>query len=327
MTHPIVPYARTAYAMGWAASGGPFTELVRERCESAINFAIDHADDPHVLEATLQLGSLEGVWATIFDRRTQLYADNVAKVADAWKTLVSSVDLASVVRQVRQQAGVTEAKKDKTTATYAATLILIQLTSLMLHSNWLALRAAVEDALASGSAEGQTDAMALLADQVGATGFDFTKAFNDAKAQLGTNNPLLASVDNWLGQLMNEVATAAGGALAQALADGEDPSALEGALGDYLDNPEGPMNYVLDNMTHLAISAGILWWFQRNGVYANIWFITAGDQKVCNQCDDAEVGSPYAISEVPAPPLHPNCRCSLYTDESMSVDLIDSYVD
>ena len=86
------------------------------------------------------------------------------------------------------------------------------------------------------------------------------------------------------------------------------------------------MNYVLDTMTHLAISAGILWWFQRNGVYANIWFITAGDMKVCAQCDDAEVGSPYAISEVPAPPLHPNCRCSLYTDESMSVDLIDSYV-
>lgn len=326
MTHPIVPYARTAYATGWAASGGPLTGRVKDRCEAAIRYAIDHADDPYVLEATLQLGSLEGVWAAIFARRTQLYADNVAKVMDAWKAVVSSVDVATVVRTVRQQAGLAEAKKDKTTAAFATTLILIQLSSLMLRSNWLTLRAAVEDALASGSAEGQADAMALLADQIGATGFDFDKAFADAKAQLGSGNPLLASVDNWLGQLVNEVATAAGGALAQAIADEEDPSALDGALEDYLDNPDGPMNYVLDNMTHLAISAGILWWFQRNGVYANIWFITAGDQKVCNQCDDAEVGSPYAISEVPAPPLHPNCRCSLYTDESMSVDLIDSYV-
>jgi hypothetical protein len=325
--HPIAPYARTAYAMGWAASGGPLTNRVKERCEKAVRFAVDHADDPHVLEATLQLGSLEGVWATIFDRRTQLYADNVAKVTGAWKTVVSSVDVATVVRTVRQQAGVTEAKKDKTTAAFAASLILIQLTTLMLHSNWLTLRAAVEDALASGSAEGQTDAMALLADQMGRTGFNFDKAFADAKTKLGAGNPLLASVDNWLGQLMSEVATAAGGALAQAVADDEDPSALEDALGDYLDDPEGPMNYVLDSMTHLAISAGILWWLQRNGVYSNIWFITAGDQKVCNQCDDAEVGSPYAISEVPAPPLHPNCRCSLFTDESMSVDLIDSYVD
>lgn len=325
--HPIVPYARTAYAMGWAVSGGPLTDRVKTRCEAAIRFAIDNANNPHVLEATLQLGSLEGVWAAIYDRRTRLYADNVAKVTNAWKTLVSSVDVAAIVRAVRQQTGLTEAKKDKTTAAYATTLILIQLSTLMLHSNWLTLRAAVEDALAAGSAEGQADAMALLADQIGATGFNFDKAFADAKAQLGTGNPLLASVDNWLGQLVNEVSTAAGDALAQAIADGEDSSALEDALGDYLDNPDGPMNYVLDTMTHLAISAGILWWFQRNGVYANIWFITAGDQKVCNICDDAEANSPYAISEVPSPPQHPNCRCSLYTDESMSVDLIDSYVD
>jgi hypothetical protein len=325
--HSIVPYARTAYAIGWATSGGPLSDRVKTRCESAIRYAIDHADDPHVLEATLKLGSLEGVWAAIFDRRARLYADNVAKVAHAWKTLVSSVDVATVVRTVRQQAGLSEAKKDKTTAAYATTLILVQLSALMLHSNWLALRAAVEDALASGSAEGQADAMALLADQVGATGFDFAKAFADAKAQLGTGNPLLASTENWLGQLINEVATAAGDALAQSIADGEDPSTLDGVLGDFLDNPEGPMNYVLDTMTHLGISAGILRWYQLNGVYANIWFITAGDEKVCNQCDDAEVGSPYVISDVPAPPLHPNCRCSLYTDESMSANLVDSYVD
>ena len=69
--HPIAPYARTAYAQGWAASGGPMTGRVKAGCIAAVEHAIEHADDPHILEVMLHLGKLEGAWALIYQRREE----------------------------------------------------------------------------------------------------------------------------------------------------------------------------------------------------------------------------------------------------------------
>lgn len=324
--HPIEPYARTAYAMGWAASGGPMTDRVQAGCVAAIQYAQDHEHDPAVLEATLRLGHMEGVWASIFARRTQLYADNTAKVERAWKLLVSSLDLPAIVKAVRAQAGVTEKDRDKTTTAYASLLVLNALAGAIGTKQWNTLRDELQAALNAGLGEGQAGAMALLADTISqSTGFDFDRAFADAKQELGADNPFLVSVDNWLSQLMDVVSTYIGGVLAQSIADDDDYDDMLDEFGDELSDPKRPMSYIIDQLTHLAISAGILWFYRRNGV-ANIWFITVGDEAVCPMCDDAEATSPYEISDVPTPPLHPNCRCSLYTDDSMSSDLIDGYL-
>ncbi len=325
MTHPITPYAKSAYATGWAASGGPMTDRVRAGCIAAIEWAIEHSDEPDVIEATLKLGSLEGVWASIYDRRDRLYNDNVDTTLSAWKTFVSGLDIKSIVQAVRHQARVAEATSvDKTTAEYAATIILAQLMGLMATANWLKLRNAVENAISSGLAEGQAGAMALLADKIGAVGFSFDKAFDDAKKAYA-DNPYLQSVNNWIGSLMDAVAKATGKTIAKSIADGDDPEATNDAADEAISNPEQPTTYIIDQLTHLGISAGILWWLRSNGV-ANIWYITAGDERVCAQCDDAEANSPYYIQDVPTPPLHSRCRCSIYTDDPMSGDLIASYL-
>lgn len=325
MVHPIVPYARAAYATGWAASGGPMTERVKAGCLAAVQYAVDHADESDIIEATLKLGSLEGVWADIYDRRDKLYTANVQAAMAAWQVFVKDLDVQQIVKAARQQAGLVEATKiDQTTAEYAAGIVLSQLMSLLAHADWVKLRQAVTSALSSGLAEGQAGAMALLADKIGATGFNFDKAFADAQAQY-VSNPYLASVEGWIGQLMDVVANATGRRIAQSIADGEDLQDTEDAASEAVQNPQNSMSYIIDMITHLAISAGILWWLRNNGA-ANIWYITAGDERVCGECDAAEENSPYYIADVPTPPLHSRCRCSLYTDDPLSGDLIASYL-
>lgn len=324
--HPIEPYAAAAYIEGWVASRGPMTDRVRAGYYAAIAHAVEHADEPDVLEATLKLGSLEGVWAQIYDRRQKLYDNSIAAVMDAWRALVASVDVQALVRAVRHQARVTEAKADPTTTQYATTLVLTLLQGLMLSAAWLKLRSAVEQALNAGSAEGQADAMALLAGQIGQSpGFDFDAAFADAVNQFGALTPMAASVDAWLGQLLNLVASQTGNAIAQSIADGdtEDQTELDGATT--LATPTRSVTHFVDYAVHLAITAGILWWLRSNGA-SRVWFITAGDQVVCPQCDEAEANSPYELADVPQPPLHPNCRCSLYTDDQLPASLVDAYL-
>lgn len=326
MPHPIEPYAAQAYIEGWTRSGGPMTDRVRAGYVAALDFAVAHADHPGVLEATLKLGSLEGVWAQIYDRRQKLYDDSIVAVLDAWRALVASLDISALVRAVRHQAGLAEAKADQTTAQYAAALVLAQLQGLMIRGDWLTLRQAVQDALANGSAEGQASAMALLADRIGKAGsFDFDAAFNDAVAQFGALTPMAASVDAWLGQLLNLVSTQAGNAIAQSIADGDNPDDTEGDATDALSTPTRSVTHFVDYLVHLAITAGILWWYRSNGV-PQVWFITAGDQLVCPMCDDAEANSPYELANAPQPPLHVNCRCSLYTDNELPASLVDAYL-
>lgn len=324
--HPIASYARTAYAQGWAASGGPLTEKVQAGCVAAIHYAIEHADDPDVLEATLHLGHLEGVWAAIFQRRTDLYATTTGAVVDAWHALVSSVDLSSVVQAVRHQAGLREAKRDETVAQYATTLILALLQSLMFKKEWLALKQAVEDAIRAGTAEGEASAMALLADATGGTNFNFDQAFQDAYQDLGQSSPMAASVDTWLGQLMNLIAWQTGNQLADDAADGDDEEDMTDGATDILTNPGKSTSHFMDYLVHIAITAGILWWYKRHGVQ-NVWWITAGDERVCPQCDQLEADSPFAINDMPTmPPAHPLCRCTLYTEDDLSAALVDAYL-
>ena len=42
----IAPYARTAYAQGWATSGGPMTDTVKAGCTAAVEVAIANAAHP-----------------------------------------------------------------------------------------------------------------------------------------------------------------------------------------------------------------------------------------------------------------------------------------
>lgn len=323
--HPIVPYARTAYAQGWAASGGPLTDRVIAGSIAAIELAIEHADDPNVIEATLQLGQLEGMWAKIFDRRTALYNEQVATVAKYWKSLAADLDVAAMVAAIRNQAVRAQEKVNSSTVDAATSLILAMLGPLATGVKWWNLRRQVAAGLAAGEAEGTADALALVADQLGYANFNFELAYRDA-LDLVDQEELDAAVDQWTAGLVGLISGELGRKLAAMAASGASVEEMVSAASDILSGAGRALTAAVDNYVHDAITRGIMGLYRTYGV-GNVWWITAGDNTVCPVCDANEADSPYAVMDCPQPPEHTNCRCSLYTEDPLPGDLISQYVD
>jgi hypothetical protein len=327
--HPIAPYARTAYAHGFAISGGPMTERVKAGCVAAVQMAVEHADDPDVLEATLHLGHLEGVWAAVFDRRHARHADADRELIKLWNELAADLDLGLIVRAVRQHAGLGEARPDPATVTAVAIatgLALSALRALARKPLWGRLRQAVRDAIAAAHAEGHTDAVALAADAAGRVAPAFDIAYDDAYAALANLESLYTEADTWLSNLLDDVADALGRRLATIAADGADYTAMLDAGLDLIgpDNPRA-VAAAIDLLVSRAMSQGALDLYAAMGVDL-VDILTAGDGRVCQRCVDAEENGPYSPSNAPVPGLHPRCRCVPVISTRSAASLPESLV-
>jgi hypothetical protein len=63
-----------------------------------------------------------------------------------------------------------------------------------------------------------------------------------------------------------------------------------------------------------AMSGAALDLYRSEGV-RDTWFVTAGDSRVCPDCEDAQDNSPYTPDQAPVPGLHPRCRCVLTVED------------
>lgn len=303
--HPIVPFARTAFAQGWAASGGPMTERVKAGCLAAIEFAVDHADQPNVLEVTLKLGELEGVWADIYDQRERLHQQVDADVKKAWRALLADLDTAALAGHLTPILGIGEAGDDRQRRReQAAAAILAALMLLARQSGWAVLVAAVAAGLRAAHQAGWDAGLALVAQQAGVDpasldGGDAPR-MDDQQAAAMAQQLLLGILDHTSDQVAWELT-----------ADGYEPGddGLDGDLTDSLDEPRS-LRVDVDTAVSAAYAAGLAARYLISGVQA-VNFLTAGDTRVCPACDDAEAGNPYVPLNAPSPPLHPGCRCIL----------------
>jgi 2'-5' RNA ligase len=325
-TDGLAAALREAYAIGWAASGGPMTDRVRAGCIAAVEMGIEHADRPGILEATLHLGHLEGVWAAVYERREALHTRNRAAVGKAWRNLVTHLDLERLVRAIRRRGGLTEAFDDVTDAEIVA-LVLAALNSLDSSDvEWTALREAFRDAVASGRAEGAADALALAADQLGKLGFDFAIAFEDAYQALTHSAALWTDADGWIARLLGDAAADFGRLLAQMTRDEAAYEDMIAALADLLDNPElRALEIAVDLATGRALTQGTLDLYASEGV-TRVDVITAGGGDVCKICEDNESGNPYRLANVPAVPSHPYCRCGVVSADVLPLSAIQPYL-
>lgn len=312
--------ARHAYAAGWARSGGPMTERVKAGCAAAIDLACQHRHDPAILEATLKLGSLEGAWAKVYQRRDQVIADAVAAVTAEWKRVLTRDMLAAAVSDFRRRAGLSEASGSDSgqddavrqaqiaaDANDAATAMLQALPG---SPEWGAVRTALRDALAAGRAEGTVGAVAIAAERAEKIGLDWNIAFDDAYRALADLATLWADADGWLGRMLDQATADLGRTLAGAAADGATyAQMLSGAMAALDAQDVQAVSFVVDWATATALGRGALDLYRSEGLNAVDW-LSAGDGRVCPTCADNEDNSPYTPDAFPLLPAHPRCRCT-----------------
>ena len=317
----LATIAREAFAHGWALSGGPMTDRVKRGCVVAVGLACEHPDVPDVIEATLQLGSLEGTWAKIYDRREKLYNTHLAAVTTAYRAMTTELDVSDAVTRL-QRAELGEADDNDqarraaitAAATVEATRLLHQLADDPSAPTYQATVSAIATALADAQAEGVAGATALVAAEVGtASAVDFGLVFTDAHAELAKLGDYWADATGWLGNVINGNATDLGQALARVAIAGGDFDELRTAAEDVIDGEDiTAVDTLIDLAMGQSFSRGALALYTREGV-STVDFVTAGGGRVCPICADAESQDPWSLLEVPQPALHPGCRlrCTL----------------
>jgi hypothetical protein len=317
----LVWTAREAYAVGWARSGGPLTDRVMMGCAVAVSLACESPDAPDVIEATLKLGSLEGTWAAVYDRRERLYAKHTAAVTVAYRALVATLDPTDAITRLQRADPATEATNDDAAAQARKTEIAAAASAeatRLLHGivdtsspEYQATVEAIAGALIDAQAEGVAGAVAVLAQQTGVVGIDFDLAFADAHAALARLDDHWGDARGWLGRIVDGNATDLGQAWSRIARDGGDFEELRIATKDILDGEDiGAVDTLIDLAMGQSFSRGALALYAREGV-TSVEFITAGGTRVCPLCMNAEAGNPWALIEAPHPALHPYCRCNL----------------
>lgn len=319
MAHPIEGPTREAFAAGWAVSGGPMTERVRAACTAAVQLAVEHAEDPRILEVTIDLGKLEGMWALLFQRREEQQAKHVPLVAAVWRDLIDRDAIAATVDRFRQNAGLHEADQDKASiraeALAAATNMLHALADLTGFSK---LRNLLRDAIAAGRAEGMVNAVAIAAERASRIGLDWNIAFQHAYDSLERLDEIWADTGGWLGRTIDRAAADLGRVLAQGAEDGSSRDEMIDAAMDVLTSSDAEaVAFVVDWAMTTAADQGALDLYRSEGV-SGVDVITAGDGRVCESCLGYETGSPWHTADVPRLPTHPACRCCYAADVSLA---------
>lgn len=234
-------------------------------------------------DATIQLSAPRGVWRQIYARRIALHraADDLAIAA--WQQ-----DAAGLTLTRTQPWWATEtATRDEREAATAS--VLAVLAGWSFPRTRAALRTAAIRAHRAGFAAGQHLLAGPDDDDTVVTGADLTDAQADMTAA-ATLTTAIAATAKRAGRVL--AGTADTDAATDTVRAGDD------------------LKLAVDVAVSAAYGLGLLNAYHAAGRRSVDW-VTAGDGRVCQACEDAEAGSPYPLLAVPRLPQHPNCRCCL----------------
>ncbi|BFP50020.1 hypothetical protein KCMC57_63880 (plasmid) [Kitasatospora sp. CMC57] len=312
--------ARHAYATGWASSGGPLTDRVREGCRTAVALATEHPHDQHLLEVTVDLGRLEGTWALLFHRRDTHLRQHTTQVDDAWADLFTPEALQRLVADLRRNTlGILEADAahDRTTdtLTLASATSTAILQAIGTFTQWDQLRRALLAALRAGRAEGIVNAVALAAERARHRGLDWDTAYTHTHAAVTADlDDSWADTTTWTSRLIGRAATRLARTLAALAAAGASFADMLTAATAILGRGSPDVPFVTDWAMTTAAAGGARALYTASAA-GQIDVVTVGDGHVCaTPCQDAEANGPWFPEQLPHLPLHPACRCTYAAD-------------
>lgn len=320
-------YVRAAFALGYASAGPwawPADTLHASFTAVAAEVARLH-DDTTLIEATIHLGRLEGVHKAVFNRRLHLIGTAVDQIVTAWAKAAAAVDVGGMVRRVRQQAGLVEAAEPvppDVSASDVATIAASFLASMPDSEDWSDLGDDLGDVLRQSYAEGQAGAVALS----GGVSIDFDLMVSHVLDAL-PDHPDWAEPDEWLSQALDGTASDLGRLLSKLIGDGASYEDMVGQASELVGLGNRAVRYSVDYALGQAMSLGARDLYAAEGV-AQVAFVTAGDSRVDEMCEEAEARGPYALNDAPIPPLHGFCRCALIAQDWASTglqNLLDTY--
>lgn len=310
MARDVASAAREAYCAGWALSQGPMTEAVRAGCAAVMEMARERPDDPGILELSLDLGSLAGMWAEVYRRREELTAKHARKVARIWRKLVKRLDPDQITAGYRRELVMIESAPDDKQKSAARGAALWWLSGIMSDPDFSDLPGVVTEALAAGLAEGKTAALAIAADQASRLGFDWATAYDRMYAGLTNLSSLPGMSATWVQDILGAAAADAGRALAAAAASGMSDAEMIAAVLDEVGgaDPEA-VALMVDYAMGGSFARGALDLYMSEGLTLVDW-LDAGDGRVCPACQDNADNGPYDPAAFPDCPLHLRCRCT-----------------
>jgi len=322
-----------AFAAGWALSGAGLGERFDAGIAAAVLAAAEHPGR-HVTEATLRLGHLTGIWATVYKRQDDLYAMSAVGVLVAWRKLLRDLDIAAMVAALRRQflmgddgspaagtgsdspaAAKYHKAELKTAAASLAAGLLAVLPSLPLFAAFLA---DIETALGLAAAEGFASALAVAASQAGHAGFDWDAATADGQSHA----PPEGAADAIAAAIIAGCVTDLAVTLTRMAAEGATAAAMARFVRDYLRDPKALAAYLQHAMGAAATAVALALFGQAQ--IERVLFITAGDDRVCAECDALEDANPYTAETFPHLPVHIKCRCQPHS-EGGNAALFDMY--
>lgn len=255
---------------------------------------------------TVNLTQLDGEWKPVFERRLKLLEDGIGAVLAEWRDL--RPDLTGIVRAAM---GMSEAVPPDPAAVAAG---LAAFTALESDDG---LAATLAEWIRRAIAEGWTGALGQAAHTAGAVGFDFDLAFTDAYDALEDldtiNAQALATIKTAVTGTVNDM----GRTLGQMTAQGASYEDMVSAVEDLFTTATSA-SYWVDTALSAGMTQGALNLYTSEGVTTADW-VTAGDQRVCAECEANEDGNPWQIDgSMPVPPQHGRCRCCITTSQDIN---------
>lgn len=279
---------------------------------------------------TLDVRNLTGVWAEVYDRREKLLRKHLKAVAAAWDACVAELGSPRVmVRQLRSMVVPVAKLADpnrprwKDAGTAAA---LAWLQRLSKAKGYPALVAALEDAIRSGMAQGEADALALAADRQGKAGFAVDRAFRAAYKRLAGDAGIAQQAQDAASGIIDGAAGDIGRVLADQAGDDGSEDDMTGAVDEALSGDESQsVGLGTDWWFWGALGAGALALAQAAGVQTYDWF-DVGDERECPTCMSNASGSPYALGDLPSFPAHPRCRCDVQPSDPLPLSFLADFL-